>query len=127
MGIHILEIFVANSFYLYMKNTTRPNFSTMKEYKEAILRVLVGPAKPSTKIKIKLIFIIYVLYSAPRKRRHQQEHVNTVQQKNTEKESRYQCLKCSGKPALCIHQYFHLYHKKIGVAQTEPSSENEQD
>ena len=37
-----------------MKNTTRPKLSTMKEYKEykeGIIQVLVGPAKPSTKIK----------------------------------------------------------------------------
>ena len=27
-GTHIFEIFVANSFYLYMKNTTRPKSST---------------------------------------------------------------------------------------------------
>ena len=51
VGIHIFEIFVASSFYLYMKNTTWPKFSTLKEYKKAIIRVLVGPAKSSLKIK----------------------------------------------------------------------------
>ena len=51
VGIHIFDIFMANSFYLYMKNTTRPKFSTLKEYKEAIIGVLVGPAKSSSKIK----------------------------------------------------------------------------
>ena len=43
------------------------------------------------------------------------------------KKSRYQCLKCPGQPALCIDQCFHLCHEKIGSAQTESSSESEQD
>ena len=37
VGIYIFEIFVADSFYFYMTNTTRPTFSTMKEYKETII------------------------------------------------------------------------------------------
>ena len=37
VGIYIFEIFVADSFYLYMTNTTRPTSSTMKEYKETII------------------------------------------------------------------------------------------
>ena len=37
VGIHIFQIFFANLFYLYMRNTTRPKFSTMKEYKGAIV------------------------------------------------------------------------------------------
>ena len=45
--IHICGIFVANSFYRYMKNTTRPKFSTMKEYKKGIVGDLAGPAKQS--------------------------------------------------------------------------------
>ena len=51
VAIHSFEIFVANLFYLYMKNTTRPKFYTMKEYKEPTDRFLVGSAKPSTKIE----------------------------------------------------------------------------
>ena len=83
VGIHIFDFFVANSFYLYMKNTTRPKFSTINEYKEAIFRVLVGPAKLYTKIKPQANF--HYLCAVLRKRRHQQEHANTVQQKKTEK------------------------------------------
>ena len=59
--IHICETFMANSFYFYMKNTTRSKFSTMKEYKEAIVQVLVGPVKPSTKAKPQLsLFMCYI-------------------------------------------------------------------
>ena len=51
VGIHIFQIFLANLFYLYMKNTTRPKFSTIKKHKEAIIQDLVGSEKPSAKIK----------------------------------------------------------------------------
>ena len=47
--------------------------------------------------------------------------------KENRKKSRYQCLKCPRQAALCIQQCFRLYHDKIGVAQTESSSESEQD
>ena len=126
VGIHIFEIFMANSFYLYMKNTTRPKFSTLKEYKEAIIGVLVGPAKSSSKIKPPANFHYLCAIPITEKKKTEQEHANTVQQKKTEK-TQNQCLKCLGQLALCIDQYFCLYDKKIGVAQTESSSESGQD
>ena len=125
VGIHIFEIFVASSFYLYMKNTTWPKFSTLKEYKKAIIRVLVGPAKSSLKIKPPANFHYLCAIPITEKKKTEQEHANTVQQKKTEK-TQNQCLKCLGQLALCIDQYFFLYHKKIGVAQTESSPESDQ-
>ena len=71
VGIYIFEIFVADSFYFYMTNTTRPTFSTMKEYKETIIRVLVGPTKPSTKIKPRVNFHYLCPIPATEKRRRQ--------------------------------------------------------
>ena len=46
VGIHILKIYMANSFYLYVKNTN-PRFSEMNKFKEAIVKSLTGPSKQS--------------------------------------------------------------------------------
>ena len=94
-----------------MKNTTRPKFSTMKEYKEAIVRVLVGPAKASTKIKPQTNFHYLCTIPATEKRKTPTRTCKRCSTKENRKESRYQCLKCPGQPALCIDQCFCLYHK----------------
>ena len=127
VGIHIFEIFVANSFYLYMKNTTRSKFSTRKEYKEAVVRALVGPAKPSAKIKPQANLQYLCTIPATEKKKTPTRTCKHCSTKENRKESRYQCLKCPGQPALCIDQCFSLYHEKLGVALTESSSESVQD
>ena len=99
----------------------------MEEYKETIIRVLVEPVKPSIKIKPQIKF--HYLCDIPTTER-KTSSTRTGRQssiKENRKESRYQCLKCPGQPALCIDLCVCLHHKKIGVAQTESSSESEQD
>ena len=98
-----------------MKNTTRPKFSAIKEYKEAIVRVLVGPAKPSAKIKPQANFDCLFAILATEKKKTPTRTYKHCSTKEIRTEARYQCLKCPGQPVLCIDQCFRLYHEKIDV------------
>ena len=42
-GIHIMEIFLSNAYYIYAKNTTNPIAKNMEDFRESTVTNLVGP------------------------------------------------------------------------------------
>ena len=46
VGVHIMEILLANAFYLYFKLTPSPKVKSMREFKECIIQNLIGKPKP---------------------------------------------------------------------------------
>ena len=52
---------MANAFYPYNKNTVAPHISSMKEFRENIIKRLTGPANPSKHVKPQASFH----YSSP--------------------------------------------------------------
>ena len=114
--IHIFEISMANSFYLYVKNTTRSKFPEIKEFKESIIRVFIGPVKLSTKIQPQANFHYLCVMPTTEKKKILTRTWKHFSTKENRKESRSQCLECPGQPTLWIDQCFHLCHKNIGVA-----------
>ena len=68
VGVHIFEIYMANSFYLYVKNTTRPRFSGMKKFKKAIVKSMIGPPKQSRNLQPQANFHYLCLIPATEKK-----------------------------------------------------------
>ena len=46
VGVHIMEILLANAFYLYFKLTPSPKVKPMRKFKECVIRNLIGKPKP---------------------------------------------------------------------------------
>ena len=125
VGIHMFEIFMANSFYLYIKNTNKPKFNGMKDFKESIIRYLVGPPKPTKFTKPQANFHYLCPIPATEKKKTPTRVCKHCSIKGRRRESRYQCLRCPEQPTLCIDPCFRLYHQSIGVYESETSSSEE--
>ena len=113
--------FLKFSWQIHFKNTRSPKFSTVKEYKEAIVWVLIGAGKPSTKVKLEANFHYLCTIPATEWKKTATKTCKHYSTKENRKESTYQWMKCR------TDQCFLLYHKKKVIAETESSSESEQD
>ena len=51
VGIHIMEIFLSNAYYMYAKNTKNPIAKNMKDFRESIVTNLIGPPPPNRHLK----------------------------------------------------------------------------
>ena len=72
VGIHIMEIFLSNAYYMYAKNTKNPIAKNMKDFRESIVTNLIGPPPPNCH------FITSLLYHQQKKRKMLPEHANTA-------------------------------------------------
>ena len=72
VGIHIMEIFLSNAYYMYAKNTKNPIAKNMKDFRESIVTNLIGPASPNCH------FITSLLYHQQKKGKMLPEHANTA-------------------------------------------------
>ena len=50
-GVHILEMFFTNAFYLYRKFSTNRDFSHLVDFKENVIKCLIGERKKKTFIE----------------------------------------------------------------------------
>ena len=125
-GVHIFEIYMTSSFYLYVKNTTKPQFSGMKEFKKAIVKSLIGLPKQSRNLRPQANFHYLCPIPGTEKKVTPTRACKQCSTKERRRESRYQCVKCPDQPPLCIDPCFQLYHKQIGVARDETSSSEDE-
>ena len=51
VGIHIIEIFLSNAYYMCAKSTTNPIAKNMKYFRESIVTNLIGPPPPNSHLK----------------------------------------------------------------------------
>ena len=78
VGVHIMEILLANAFYLYFKLTPSPKVKSMMEFKECVIRNLISKPKPK-KHMVPRLSTIWLLYHQPRRRKILADVASTVQ------------------------------------------------
>lgn len=116
VGVHILEIFMANAFYLYKKATPSPKVKAMKGFKETIITSLVGQPKPSKHMQPQASFHYLAAIEPTEKKKHPARTCKHCSSNGKRRETRYICPRCPQQPALCIDPCFRIHHQNIGVA-----------
>ena len=78
VGIHIMEFFHSNAYYMYAKNTTNPIAKNIKDFRESILTNLIGPPPPNHHLKPQASFHhLYTIPPTEKIRKILLEHANT--------------------------------------------------
>ena len=120
VGIHIMEIFLSNAYYMYAKNTTNPIAKNMKDFRESIVTNLIGPPPPNHHLKPQASF--HHLSTIPRteKKKNVARICKHCSKNQSRRESRYECHVRPNKPALCVDPCFK--HHQVLRTNNLPSS-----
>ncbi|XP_057292564.1 piggyBac transposable element-derived protein 4-like [Hydractinia symbiolongicarpus] len=128
VGVHILEIFMENAFYLYKKATPSPKVKAMKGFKDTIITSMVGQPKPSKHMQPQASFHYLAAIEPTEKKKHPARTCKHCSSNGKRRETRYICPGCPQQPALCIDPCFRIHHQNIGVVgfdDAKSSSEEE--
>ena len=125
VGIHIMEIFLSNAYYMYAKNTTNPIAKNMKDFRESIVTNLIGPPPPNHHLKPQASFHHLSTIPPTEKKKNAARTCKHCSKNQKRRESRYECLVRPNKPALCVDPRFRPFHQNLGVFQEETSSSTE--
>ena len=125
VGIHIMEIFLSNAYYIYTKNTTNLIARNMKDFREPIVTNLVGLPPPNRHLKSQASFHHLSTITSTEKKKNAARTCKHCSENQKRRESRYECLFCPNKSALCVDPCFRLFHQNLGVFQEETSSSTE--
>jgi len=116
VGVHLLEMFLTNAFYLYRKFSTKDEFKHQTEFKENIIKSLIGRRKQKRHLDSTASFHYLEPIQDGEKKKNPTRRCKQCSKGQSRRESRYICGFCDDTPALCVHPCFRLYHQKLGVA-----------
>ena len=114
-----MEIFFNNAYYMYAKNTTNPIAKNMKDFQESIVTNLIDPPPPNPHLKPQASFHHLSTTPPTEKKKNASRTCKHCSKNQKRQESRYECLFCPNKPALCVDPCFCLFHQNLGVFQEE--------
>ena len=123
-GVHILEICLANAFYLYRKFSSNKETARLVDFREVIIKKLIGNRKKeATSISMANFHYPAALPENQQKKKPARRcrHCTT----NKIRRESCQCGHCGDRPALCAELYFRLYHESLGRASDNEPSEEE--
>ena len=110
-------MFLTNVFYLYRKFSTNKDFSHLVDFKENVIKYLIGEQKKKTFMEPVAHFHYLVPMPEGEKNKNPTRRCKLSWKNKSRKASGYVCGYCEDHPALCIHPCFGLYHQDIGVAR----------
>ena len=125
VGIHIMEIFHSNAYYMYAKNTTNPIAKNMKDFRESMLTDLTGPPPPKHHLKPQASFHHLSTIPPTEKKKNSARTCKHYSKNQKRRESMHEYLFCPNKLALCVDPCFRLFYQNLGVFQEETSSSTE--
>lgn len=124
IGVHVLEVMLSNSYFLYKKFSGR-RLLGVAEYKEAIINHLVGEIVPKKCPKKEFHYLIP--FPPNEKKVNPSRECKFCSRvttrgggKSPRKETRYFCAICD--IALCVHPCFYKHH--IGLIDIQEKEEN---
>ena len=130
IGLHIVELLLVNSFYLYERYSRQPrtNTQTLCKFRETVVRHLVGELKPLKGAPVRANFHYLTIIPPTAMKTKPSRECKHCSRKNCNKrkESRYICALCPEQPALCVEPCFRLWHK-LRVETDNMSSDEEED
>ena len=118
-GVHFLEMFLTNAYYLYRKFSTDNGFKHQLDFKENVITSLIGERKRKKHMELTADFHYLEPIPAGDKKKYPTRQCKQCWKTNTRKESRFVCGFCEDKPPLCVHPCFNLYHKQLGIVENE--------
>lgn len=137
VGLHVLEMFLLNAYYLF-KLVTQKNIPIL-QFRESVVGSLVGQLKKKRFHKPKAEFHYLVSLPATEKKakptarcawckqvyEEQQRRQGQKMAKHVS-ESRYYCEYCPEHPPLHVDPCFRKYHEALGVARPASSDSEEE-
>ena len=112
-GVHILEIFITNAFYLYRKFSSKNEISHLGEFREIIIKNLIGERKKKQALTPVANFHYLITIPDGEKKKKPTRPCKQCWKQEIRKESRYASGYCDYNPALCVDSCFRLYHKDL--------------
>ena len=110
-GVHILEIFLTNAFYLYRKFFPNKEINHLIDFREAIIKKLIGKRKKDTTPVSMANFHYPAAIPENQQKKKPPRRCRHCMTNNIRRESRYQCGHCADRPTLCVDPCFRLYHQ----------------
>ena len=105
-GVHILEIFITNAFYLYRKFSSNNEISHLGEFREIIIKNLIGEQKKKQALTPVANFHYLITIPDGEKKKKPTRHCKQCWKQEIRKESRYAFGYCDDNPALCVDPCF---------------------
>ena len=113
-GVHILEIFLTNAFYLYRKFSPNKKIAHLVDFHEVTIYKLIGNRKKEpTSISMANFHYPAAIPENQQKKKPTRRCRHCTANK-IRHESCYQCGHCADRPALCVHHCFGLHHQSLG-------------
>ena len=112
VALHLFDIFIFNAYFLNCKYGVDKTISLLK-YKEIVVKELMGEKINNERIQSDINnHYHYQTELPPTEKKKNPTKPCRVCSKVKRKETRYQCVGCEEKPALCIGECFKEYHVK---------------
>ena len=93
-----MEILLANAFYLYIKLTPSPKVKSMREFKECVIRNLLGKPKPKKHMVPQASFHHLAPIPPTEKKNNPCRCCKHCSSNGKRKETRYLCVRCPEQP-----------------------------
>ena len=124
-GVHILEIFLTNAFYLYRKFSPNKEIAHLIDFVEVIIKKVIGKRKKEpTSISMANFQYLAAIPENQQKKKPTRRCRHCATNK-IRRELRYQCGHCAEQPALCVDPCFRFYHESLGKTSDIERSEEE--
>ena len=124
-GVHILEIFLTNAFYLYRKFSPNKEINHLIDFREAIIKKLIGKRKKDSTPVSMANFHYPAAIPENQQKKKPTRRCRHYMTNNIRRESRYQCGHCADRLALCVDPCFRLYHQSLKIISDNERSEEE--
>ena len=124
-GVHILEIFLTNAFYLYRKFSPNKEINHLIDFRKAIIKKLIGKRKKDSTPVSMANFHYPAAIPENQQKKKPTRRCRHCMTNNIRRESPYQCGHCADRPALWVDPCFRLYHQSLKIISDNERSEEE--
>ena len=108
---HSIEMFEHNSFYLFKQTNPQNKITLVKFCTEVVKRLLDHEKLSQTEQRGSTNAHYPKLIPSSEKKKNLTLHCKHCYKSGQRLETRYQCVQCEGKPALCVDLCFMLFHE----------------
>ena len=126
VGVHMMEMFLVNAFYLY--NQTKMNICdrvSISVFREMVSTWLVGPLTVDPRDTCVTDFHFLAPLPPTNSKTNPTKQCRVCSKQKKRRESRYACGRCSDRVILCVDPCFRVYHSQLANIENIPVDNTE--
>ena len=110
VGVHIIEIFLYNSHFLYNKSKSQDKQLTYLQFREKVVECFVEPRRRVEGMRPYANFHYLIKIPETEKKKIVTQRCANCYKDGKRRESRFMCRFCPDNPVLCVDPCFRAYH-----------------